>query len=72
MVEAEQVQNRGVQVVDVDLILGGVEGEFVGFAECVATLHAAGDGVKSQSRNGVNTLLTFSKWLLASEVMTPH
>ena len=30
VVEAEQVQDRGVQVVDVDLVLDGVEAELVG------------------------------------------
>ena len=32
VVEAEQVQDRGVQVVDVDLVLDGVEAEVVGLA----------------------------------------
>jgi len=33
VVEAEQVEQGGVQVVDVDLVLGGVEAELVGLAE---------------------------------------
>ena len=32
VVEAEQVQDRGLQVVDVDLVLGDAEAEFVGLA----------------------------------------
>ena len=38
VVEAEQVQDRGVQVVDVDLVLDRVEAEFVGGAVDVARL----------------------------------
>src|SRR5688500_5637099 len=33
VVEAEEVEEGGVQVVDVDLVLGGVEAELVGLAE---------------------------------------
>ena len=33
VVEAEQVQDRGLQVVDVDLVLDGAEAELVGLAE---------------------------------------
>ena len=33
VVEAEQVQDGGVEVVDVDLVLDGVEAEFVGLAD---------------------------------------
>ena len=33
VVEAEQVQDRGVQVVNVDAVLDGVEAEVVGLAE---------------------------------------
>ena len=36
VVEAEQVQDRGVQVVDVDLVLDGGEAELVGGAVDVA------------------------------------
>ena len=51
MVEAEQVQDRRVQVVDVDLILRDVEAELVGLADSDAGLHAAaghphGEGVR--------------------------
>ena len=41
VVEAEQVQHRGVQVVDVDLVLDDVEAELVGLAERDARLDAA-------------------------------
>ena len=41
VVEAEQVQDRGVQVVDVDFVGGRVEAELVGLAERGAGLHAA-------------------------------
>ena len=41
VVEAEQVQDRGVQVVDVDLVGGCVEAELVGLAERGAGLHSA-------------------------------
>ena len=33
VVEAEQVQDRGVEVVDVDAVFDGAEAEFVGLAE---------------------------------------
>src|SRR6266516_2798617 len=39
VVEAEEVQNRGVQVVDVDLVLGGVIAVVVGAAVAQAALH---------------------------------
>src|SRR5258708_40371130 len=39
--EAEQVQKRGMQVVDVDAVGGGVEAEFVAFAESESGLDAA-------------------------------
>ena len=50
VVEAQQVQDRGVQVVDVDAVLGDVEAELVAFAERDARLDAAagephGEGV---------------------------
>ena len=38
VVEAEQVQDRGVQVVDVDAVLRGVEAELVALAEREARL----------------------------------
>ena len=41
VVEAQQVQDRGVQVVDVDLVLDGLEAELVGRAVDVPPLHAA-------------------------------
>ena len=41
VVEAQQVQDRGVQVVDVDLVFDGGEAEFVGGAVDVAALDAA-------------------------------
>ena len=41
VVEAEEVQDRGVQVVDVDLLLDRLEAEFVGGAVDVAAAHAA-------------------------------
>ena len=41
VVEAEQVQDRGVQVVDVDRVLDGLEAELVGRAVDVAALDAA-------------------------------
>ena len=41
VIEAEQVQDGGVQVVDVDFVLGGVEAEFVGLADGDARFHAA-------------------------------
>ena len=41
MVEAQQVQDGGVQVVDVDLVLDGVPAEVVGGSESHAALDAA-------------------------------
>ena len=41
VVEAQQVQDRGVQVVDVDRVLDGLEAELVGRAVDVAALDAA-------------------------------
>ena len=41
VVEAQQVQDRGVQVVDVDLVLDRLEAELVGRAVDVAALDAA-------------------------------
>src|SRR5215468_10927327 len=41
VVEAEQVQDGGVQVVDVDGVFRGVQAEFVGRADDLATLDAA-------------------------------
>ena len=41
VVEAEQVQDRGVEVVDVDFVRRGVEAELVRLAERGAGLHAA-------------------------------
>ena len=41
VVEAQEVQNRGVQVVDVDAVLDGLEAEVVGRAVDVAAAHAA-------------------------------
>ena len=50
VVEAEEVKEGGVEVVDVDFVLHGVEAEFVGFAEGGTALDAAagephGEGV---------------------------
>src|SRR5262245_13718989 len=44
VVEAEQVQNRGVQVVDVDLVVNGAEAEGV----AGAVRHAAPDAAAGQ------------------------
>src|SRR5689334_18730515 len=41
VIEAEQVQQRRVQVVDVDFVFRGVEAEVVGLAEREAGLYAA-------------------------------
>ena len=41
MIEAEQVEDRRVQVVDVDFVLRHVEAEVVGLAEGEAGFHAA-------------------------------
>src|SRR4051794_39836462 len=41
VIEAEQVKDRRVEVVDVDLLLFGPEAEFVGGAVDVTALHAA-------------------------------
>ena len=41
VVEAEQVQDRGVEVVDVDFVGGRVEAELVGLAESCSRFHAA-------------------------------
>jgi len=41
VVEAEEVQDRGVQVVDVDAVFDGFVAEFVGRAVQRAPLHAA-------------------------------
>ena len=41
VIEAEQVQDRGVQVVNVDLVLGRVVAVVVGAAVAQAALHAA-------------------------------
>ena len=41
VVEAQQVQDRRVQIVDVDVVLDGREAELVGGAVDVAALHAA-------------------------------
>jgi len=41
VVEAQKVEDRGVQVVDVDRFLDGLEAELVGGAMNVAALHAA-------------------------------
>ena len=41
VVEAEEVEDRGVEVVDVDLVLDGLEAELVGGAVDVAALDAA-------------------------------
>src|SRR5262249_30076713 len=41
VVEAEEVEDRGVQVVDVDGVLDGLEAEFVGGAMDMAPLDAA-------------------------------
>ena len=41
MVEAHQVEDGGLEVVDVDLVLGDVEAEVVGFAVGDAGLDAA-------------------------------
>jgi hypothetical protein len=41
MVEAEQMHERRVQVVDVNAVVGGVDAELVGLAECQPRLEAA-------------------------------
>src|SRR5256885_1618234 len=41
VLEAQQVQDGGVDVVDVTTVLDGIEAEFVCFAEGAAGLHAA-------------------------------
>ena len=47
VIEAKQMQQRRVQVVDVYLVHGGVETEFVGFADGLTHLHAAASELAS-------------------------
>ena len=51
VVETEQVENGGVEIVDVDFIFDGVEAEFVGFAVLdtafdAAAGHPHGEGIR--------------------------
>src|SRR5688572_26902251 len=41
MIEAKEMKDRCVQVMDVDFVFSGVEAELVGFAESEAGFHAA-------------------------------
>ena len=43
VIKAERVQDRGVQVVDVDLVLSGTQAEIVGGAVHMAMLHAGAE-----------------------------
>ncbi len=56
VIEAEQVQQRRVQVVDVDLVLRGVEAEFVGFAKREAGFDPAGSFLIARQRRHVGDL----------------
>ena len=41
VVEAQQVKNRGVEIVDVDFLFGGGKTEFIGSAMDVSSFHTA-------------------------------
>ena len=41
VIETKKMENRGIEIVDVNLVLDGVEAEVIGLAELNSTFHTA-------------------------------
>ena len=54
VVEAEEVQDGGLEVVDVDFVLYDRETEFIGLAVTAATLDAA---AREENREGIGEMI---------------
>ena len=71
VVESDQVQNRGVQVMDVDLVLGDVKAELVGGTISCSRLHPSSG---QPHRKGVRMMIpasSLSGWC-AAKLATPN
>ena len=71
VVESDQVQNRGVQVMDVDLVLGDVKAELVGGTISCSRLHPSSG---QPHRKGVRMMISarsLGGWC-AAKLATPN
>ncbi len=72
MVDAQQCEHRGVQVVDVDFVFYGAEAEVVRCANRLATKNAAAGHPDAETvRTVVAALVALQHWC-ATELAAPH
>src|SRR5262249_40644326 len=72
VIDAQEMQDRGVEVVDMDLVLDGVPAEFVGGPVCEPAAHAAAG---HPHREAVGVMVAAVPLLgdrTAAELASPH